>query len=147
MLKEFFQDKFEYDFRSNKKWSEVLISQEDELPDYVHKMMSHIVNVHHIWIQRILDLPSESFSWDKLPIDYWIKLHQDNYSKTIDYLEKNEAYEKVNYHSEEGVVLTKDAIDILYHILNHSNYHRGQIAKSLRDNGLEPPVFNFITFK
>ncbi|MCH2230332.1 MAG: hypothetical protein MK105_08305 [Crocinitomicaceae bacterium] len=147
MLKEFFQDKFEYDFRSNKNWCRTILSQEQDIPEYVVKMMSHIVNVHHIWIYRVLGLPPESFSWDKLPIDYWEKLHQENYLKTIDYLEKNETYEKVNYHSEEGVIFTKETIDILYHILNHSNYHRGQIAKSLRDHGLEPPVFNFITFR
>lgn len=147
MLKEFFKDKFEYDFLSNKKWCEAILKQEEDLPEYVIKMMSHIVNVHHIWIHRILELPSESFSWDKLPLDYWIQLHQENYLKTIDYLEKNEIQQKVNYHSEEGVELSKESIDILYHILNHSNYHRGQIAKSLRDAGLDVPVYNFITFK
>jgi uncharacterized damage-inducible protein DinB len=43
--------------------------------------------------------------------------------------------------------LEKEVVDVLYHILNHSNYHRGQIAKDLRDHGLEVPSYNFITFK
>lgn len=147
MLKEFFKHKFEYDFLTNKKWCENLLSQEELISDYCQKSMSHIVNVHHIWIQRVLGLPSESFSWDKLPADYWIKLHQENYLKTLDFLEKVDELEKMNYHSEEGVQLEKEVVDVLYHILNHSNYHRGQIAKDLRDHGLEVPSYNFITFK
>jgi uncharacterized damage-inducible protein DinB len=67
--------------------------------------------------------------------------------KTLDFLEKVDELEKVNYHSEEGVQLEKEVVDVLYHILNHSNYHRGQIAKDLRDHGLEVPSYNFITFK
>ena len=108
--------------------------------------MSHIINVHHIWISRLTETPAESHSWDRFPIDFWEQLMQDNLRKTIDYLEHVELTEKVNYHSEEGVELSKSAIDILYHILNHSNYHRAQIAVELRTLGITPPAFNFITY-
>lgn len=147
MIKEFFLDKFEYDFRSNVRWIETMRKHEDSLPDYVLKSFSHIINVHHIWIHRILELPAESHTWDVLPFDYWEKLARENHMKTEDYLEKNEFEGKVEYTSEEGVPLEKDIIDILYHILNHSNYHRAQIALELRKNGIQPPTFNFISFK
>lgn len=145
-MKEFFIDKFEYDFRSNQKWLDVLTKNEDELSDYIRKSMSHIINVHHIWISRILEVKAESHSWDILPVRFWDQLMHDNLRKTIEYLEHIELTEKVNYHSEEGVQLSKSAIDILYHILNHSNYHRAQIAMELRILGITPPVFNFITY-
>ena len=147
MIKEFFLDKFDYDFRSNVRWIETLQKHEDELTDFVLKSFSHIINVHHIWIHRILELPAESHTWDVLPLDYWEKLTHENHMKTEDYLEKNEFDGKIEYTSEEGVPLEKDIVDILYHILNHSNYHRAQIALELRKNGIQPPVFNFISFK
>jgi uncharacterized damage-inducible protein DinB len=145
-MKEFFIDKFEYDFRSNQKWIDVLMKHEDELSDYVLKSMSHIINVHHIWISRILEKKAESHTWDILPIDYWDQLMHDNLRQTIEYLEHVDSSEKVDYHSEEGVKFSKSSIDILYHILNHSNYHRAQIAVELRKLGITPPSFNFIAY-
>lgn len=145
-MKDFFIDKFEYDFRSNQKWAEVLMNHEDNLSDFIRKSMSHIINVHHIWISRILDQKAESHSWDVLPVRYWDRLMHDNLQQTINYLEHVEQSEKINYHSEEGVQLSKSSIDILYHILNHSNYHRAQIAMELRKLGITPPNFNFIAY-
>ena len=146
-MKEFFKHKFEFDFLTNKIWCESLIGQEDSISDYSKKSMSHIINAHHIWIQRILNLPAESNTWDIFPIDYWIKLSQENYLKTVEFLNNTEPLGQINYQTEQGESCIKDASDILYHILNHSNYHRGQIAKDLRDHGLIVPVYNFITFK
>jgi len=145
-MKEFFIDKFEYDFRSNQKWVDVLAKHEDELTDFIRKSMSHIINVHHIWISRILEKNAESHTWDVLPIDYWDQLMHDNLRQTIEYLEHVDSTEKVDYHSEEGVKLSKSSIDILYHILNHSNYHRAQIAMELRKLSITPPSFNFIMY-
>ena len=146
-MKEFLKHKFEYDFLTNKKWCESLLKQEDSISDYSRKLMSHIINAHHIWIQRVLNLPSESNTWDIFPAEYWIKLSQENYLKTIEFLDNAEPLLEVHYKTEAGELGIKKASDILYHILNHSNYHRGQIAKDLRDTGLEVPVYNFITFK
>ncbi len=122
-------------------------NKEDSVSDYAIKSFSHLINVHHVWIHRLLNLPSESHSWDILPLEYWGKLAHENHSKTIDYLEKQELNEKINYTSEEGIQLEKETLDILYHILNHSNYHRAQIAVDLRKSGIRPPDFNFISFK
>ncbi|MCH2225726.1 MAG: hypothetical protein MK066_13225 [Crocinitomicaceae bacterium] len=146
-MKAFFTDKFEYDFLSTKKWCEHVEEYEDDLNEFISKTISHIINVHHIWISRIQRTPIESHTWDRLPMSHWISLAQDNYRKTIDYLEQLEVLEKINYHDKEGVKLEKMTIDILYHILNHNNYHRGQIAREMRILGLTPPTFNFIAFK
>lgn len=145
-MKDFFIDKFEYDFHSNQKWVDVLLKNEDELSEFVLKSMSHVINVHHIWISRITETPIESHSWDRLPIDFWEQLMHDNHRKTIDYLEHFDLTEKMNYHSEENVKLTKSTVDVLYHILNHSNYHRAQIALELRNLQITPPSFNFIAY-
>jgi uncharacterized damage-inducible protein DinB len=147
VIKEFFLDKFEYDYQCNKQWCEVMVNHEEELSPFILKSFSHILNVHHIWINRLFGKPSESFTWDVLPIDFWVKLAKENHLKTIDYLEKVELDTKVKYTSEEGVKLTKMDVDILFHILNHSNYHRAQISKELRALGFTPPSFNFISYK
>lgn len=145
-MKSFFLDKFEYDFRCNQQWCQSLLKQEDHLSDYIRKSMSHIINVHHIWISRIAGMDVESHSWDQLPAMHWEQLSQDNYNRTVAYLEELELTEKINYHDEQGIELSKDVTDILYHILNHSNYHRAQISRELRTLELHPPSFNFIAY-
>ena len=93
-----------------------------------------------------MGVPSESRSTDILPVEYWLKFCQDNHQKTRDYIFKNDLEQKINYHDEAGVQFSKYTIDILYHILNHNSYHRGQIAYELRRLEIEPPIFNFITY-
>ncbi|MBI1838532.1 MAG: hypothetical protein HYR91_14810 [Flavobacteriia bacterium] len=146
-MKEFFINKFEYDYYSNKMWCENMLQQEDLLNEYVLNSMSHILNVHHIWNSRLIQKKAESEVWDKLPLSYFEKLHLNNYQTTIDYLEHHELTEKVNYHDSEGVLLKKNNCDILYHILNHSNYHREQISLAMRQLGLLVSSSNFILFK
>ena len=146
MIKDFFKDKFEYDFLSNKKWIEHLAEHEEKLSPYILKSMSHIINVHHIWIYRIQQKKQESFTWDLLPIDFWLKLAQENYLQTIEFLENIDFEEKINYHDEEGVEMERETIDILYHILQHNTYHRGQIAHELKSLNLPVPIFNFISY-
>lgn len=146
MVTDFFLDKFEYDFRCNLRWIERMKQHEDALNPFVLKSFSHIINVHHIWMHRLMEIPTESDTWDLLPIDYWEKLANENHLKSVDFLEKQEIDNKIHYRSEEGILYEKDTIDVLYHILNHSNYHRAQISRELRTLQLEPPAFNFISF-
>lgn len=145
-FQDFFREKFEYDLQANLSWCNLFSQIEENIPDYVSKSMSHIINVHHIWNARLLNLPAESESWDLLPSLYWGQLHQDNFRKTMCFLEYHDTFENVNFYDSEGVPMEKKAIDILYHALNHSNYHRAQISKACRDIGLPVISTNFIHF-
>lgn len=145
-MKDFFVDKYEYDLQTNKRWINKVIQQEEGVNEFVTKSLSHILNVHYIWNCRLLGTVPESGLWDILPVDYATKFAVENRNVTISYLETWDHEAKVDFHDSEGTLLSKDTIDILYHILNHSNYHRAQIARELRTIGLEVPSFNFITF-
>jgi uncharacterized damage-inducible protein DinB len=146
-MKEFFLDKFEYDLNANRMWIECIEKQEDQVSDFVLKSISHVINVHHIWNARLLGHKAESGLWDILPIRFLQQLSLQNYRETTDYLERIELGEKVNYHSSEGIRFDREDIDILYHILSHSNYHRAQIVMDLKQNGLDHPAFNFISYR
>ena len=144
-MKSFFEDKFEYDFRSNEQWIES-IAANDEIPAYVAKMMSHILNVHHIWLSRLSGEKPESFTWDELPSMHWQQLNHDNFRRTIEFLEQHDSKGKIHYHSEEGVEFEKSTVDVLYHILNHGTHHRAQISLALRQVNLPVPSLNFIAY-
>jgi uncharacterized damage-inducible protein DinB len=147
MIKEFFQDKFDYDLQANLNWILTLEQHESSLDEFLLRSFSHLLNVHHIWNNRLMQSTPESNTWDLLPIEYFTRIAKLNHNETIDYLEKIELGEKIHYHSSEGIKIEKDDIDILYHILNHSNYHRAQIALQLRELNIIPPSLNFIVYR
>jgi uncharacterized damage-inducible protein DinB len=37
--------------------------------------------------------------------------------------------------------------DFLFHLLNHDNYHRGQVVMALQRLGLDPPNFDYVLLK
>lgn len=139
-FQQFFAEKFEFDLYANLAWNKIFVEHEEALSPYLIRSMSHIINVHHIWNARLIQTVAESSDWDILPVDFMERLHQENYRQTINFLEHYSLEEKVNYHDSEGVPMEKQTLDILYHILTHSTYHRAQIAKAARE--LELPVAN-----
>ncbi|MDO1499494.1 DinB family protein [Winogradskyella maritima] len=53
----------------------------------------------------------------------------------------------MSYESSEGRLFANTVQDILFHIINHSAHHRGQIMMDLRQNGLEPLALDYIFYK
>ena len=54
------------------------------------------------------------------------------------------------YFSRKKIIqkeLEKKDLDILFHVLNHSVYHRAQIVLDLKQQDLKYPSFQFITFR
>lgn len=147
MFQLFFSEKFEFDLYANLAWTKIFVEHEDALSPYLIRSMSHIVNVHHIWNSRLDQTVAESSDWDILPVDFMERLHQENYNQTIQFLEYGTLEQKVNYHDSEGVPMEKQTMDILYHVLSHSTYHRAQIAKEARDLGIPIASANFILMR
>ncbi|MCI0421677.1 MAG: DUF664 domain-containing protein [Acidobacteria bacterium] len=50
------------------------------------------------------------------------------------------------YHSTEGKAYSSVLRDMLLHVVNHSSYHRGQIATLLRQMGAVPQSTDLILF-
>lgn len=147
----FFKEKFEYDLHSNLGWLKFLEQNEANLNaanlNDLTKWMSHIINVHHIWNARLSQVNSESEAWDLLPLHYFERFLLENYNQTIQFLEQHTLEEKINYHDSEGVQIEKETMDILYHLLNHSNYHRAQMALKSKEWGFQIPSTNFIIYR
>jgi len=74
--------------------------------------------------------------------------HQTTRADSYDYLESltdleledDEEVWKLN-----GISLTR--VDILFQILNHENYHRGQVVMALQRLGLDPPDFDYVLLR
>jgi len=146
-MRDFFADKFERDHHQNLALIRFFEEQEDNLPEIVLKSFSHILNVHYLWNCRLRQLPADSNDWDILPLSYFDRFENQNYQETRNLLENTDWEELINYHSSEGIPLSGLTTDILYHILQHSNYHRAQIITEIKRAELPVPSFEFILMR
>lgn len=137
-MKEFFKEKLEIDKELNLKLASYIEKNEDKVNEFILNQMSHILNMHHIWNCNLQNIESESFSWDKLPLQYYNKLILDNFLTTDNFIEEHELEQKIHFHDSEGVQFEKKVIDILYHILQHSNHHRAQINMAFKQQNITP---------
>lgn len=143
----FFEEKFEFDLHSNLTWSSILEENESKLTDFMSDTISHISNIHHLWNARLIGKKAESNDWDNLPMQYWHRFHQQNYNETIEFLQHQTIGQTIHYFDSEGNQMEKETVAILYHILNHSNYHRAQLAVVAKQLGIPVPSSNFILFR
>lgn len=112
------------------------------------RLFSHILNAHHIWLARIQGITPEFGVWDIHIVNSFEKVNQINYANTLRLLEESQDLLKmVNYQNSKGEAFQNSIQHILLHIVNHSTYHRGQVASLIRENGLTPPSTDFIYYK
>ena len=55
--------------------------------------------------------------------------------------------DNLNYQDSQGTDYENIVRDILFHVINHSNYHRAQIVSNLKEAGLHPGKTDFIYYK
>ena len=138
-MKDFLLRKFEIEYNTVQALIRCVEAQEELVTDYAIKGICHIINVHHIWNCRLRLSSAESNEWDVFPLHYLEKLNTQNFQETCDYLEKQELDSTVKQQSEQFGAIEKTAADLLFHLLQHSAYHRGQVVLNLKSNGLNYP--------
>ena len=146
-MKPFFNELFDYNFYCNKKIIEHCIGMDKSL-DKSEKLFSHVLNAHHIWNARIVGNVPEYEVWQRHPLENWGDIHYENQRTSFEITTNAEDFEKrIDYDNSEGRLFTNTLQDMLFHIINHSTNHRGQIASDFRNNGIEPIVLDYVYYK
>lgn len=146
-MKNFLEELFEYNFEMNNRLIKVISEKNEILPEKVLFLFSHIHNAHHIWNCRILKITSEVKVFDVHKIETIKQSNENNLKQTKEILEKYNLDEVVEYTTSTGDKYKNTIRDILFHIVNHSTYHRAQIATLFRSSGITPIPTDYITFK
>lgn len=143
----FFNEIFDYNFHCNKKLIEQCLEMNTVPPNTV-RLFSHILNAHHIWNARILNKSSEFQIWQEHEVKDWADIHYENQRTSFDIVSNADNFDKrIDYENTEGRLFTNTLQDILFHIINHSTNHRGQIAVDVRVYGEEPIGFDYVYYK
>ena len=146
-MKMFFKELFEYSHHFNQKLGDVFIASPDKTSEKAIRLYNHILNAHQIWNNRI-DLKHPAFGvWEIHDVMELKIIDQANYKHTLEILERFDLDQTIGYANSKGQAFTNRVRDILFHAINHSTYHRGQIATEFRQHGLEPLVSDFILYK
>ncbi|WP_343487069.1 DinB family protein [Allomuricauda sp. d1] len=146
-MKALFNQLYDYNFYCNRQ----LIEQCGELaaiPENTARLFNHILNAHHLWNSRILNRPAEYGVWQEHPLADWQDIHYENQRTSFEIITNTDDFEKrIDYETTEGRVYASELKDILFHVINHSTHHRGQILMDFRNNGIEPNPFDYIHYK
>jgi uncharacterized damage-inducible protein DinB len=146
-MKEFFRELFLYNTEMNQKLIKIYSDNPDKISEKALKLMSHILNAHQIWNNRI-DKQGESYDVMQIhPLNTFEGIDYSNYTKTVALIDICDFEKMVSYTNTRGKTYKNSVKDILFHIINHSNYHRAQIATAFKETGIEPIVSDYIFYK
>lgn len=148
----YFSRLFAYNDWANTRFIEVLknaLSSGITIPENALELLSHNLGAQEIWLCRIQDIPGGKELFFLKSLSEIEILNQSSTQKWLDIIEKhkNELFDiKVNYKNLEGQSFQNSLAEICTHVTNHGTYHRGQIARSLKAAGIQPPSSDFIVF-
>lgn len=145
-MKSFFEELFDYNFAMNQG----VISkfhESSEIPEKAKALFNHILSAHHIWNHRIMNDKAKFSVWPDLTKEKYAQINDENHKQSLELLKHRTLDEKITYSNSKGEVFSNTVKDIFFHIINHSNYHRAQIATLMKEAGIKPLVSDYIFYK
>ena len=115
------------------------------IPERDIPLFSHVLNAHQIWNARILGL--EPFKvFEVHPVAAMRQIVEDNHKNSLRILEECDLSQRFHYRNSQGEDFSNLIEEILFHVVNHTTYHRGQIMSDFRQAGLEPFASDYSTY-
>ncbi len=136
----------EYNDWANKEYVLHFSQKQIDLPPAL-RLLSHIVNAHHVWNSRIENSKPKHGVWDVHTLQAILEIQKDNFDRSLDILKTKRVETPVTYRNTKGDEFTSQIWEIFTHVNYHCAYHRGQIATLLRQNNIDPPVTDYIHYR
>lgn len=109
--------------------------------------MGHALNAHVIWNSRINKSLIDINPWCSRELDELSQLNKACHDASIRILRESSLDDSVEYVTQSGKVFNHKVKELLFQIINHSTYHRGQIATGFRQSGIDPLLTDYIYYK
>ena len=146
-MKRYFLKLYQYNAWANKRVLDCLNRQNVD-DEKILTLMGHIVAAQFLWLHRIKGLPSPDVKlWGNYLLDHLTGLADRAGKEWLDFVGNTEDFNReMTYKNYVGEDYTNNVEMIMIHLVNHSSYHRAQIAMLLRQKGFEPINTDFITY-
>ncbi len=131
---------------ADKIFIDEFLSSGKSMPD-AEALFCHILNAQEIWVKRINKIPTNRDRFDLHPVSGFDAIHAENTASLFDIYHTKDLAAQVIYQNSTGESFVNVVQDILFHVVNHSTYHRAQIASMFKTHGIKPPVTDYIFLK
>ena len=142
-------DHLTYNLWANERIGHLLMAQDEPILNRemkssfasITKTVLHVWDAEVIWLTRLkggslADWPSKNFTGGRAEmLKGWIATS----SELLQFVKnKDESFlqQKISYKNMKGDAYENPVEEILYHMVNHGSYHRGQIITLLREAGV-----------
>ena len=146
-MKTYFLKLYQYNAWATKRVLNCLEKQNVN-DEKVLSIMGHIVAAQFLWLHRIKGLPPAQVKlWGEYTLPQLISMADEAGQLWIEFVESTEDFNRdLDYINYVGEPYITNVEMIMIHLVNHSSYHRAQIALLLRQKGFEPINTDFITY-
>lgn len=146
-MKKHFQSLYKYNHWCNQQMIDLIAKNPTAYTEKAKTLIGHTFNTHHIWTCRLKRVDRVHGVWDTFEIEYLKPYDQENFDASMYVLDRFDYEFLLKYVNTINETHTNRVKDILYHIVNHSTYHRGQLMTELKAHGVVPIPLDFTYYK
>jgi uncharacterized damage-inducible protein DinB len=149
MLKHHFIHLFKYNDWATRHCADSILRLKKK-NNKAEELLSHLISAQEVWLNRVLERDIITDPWKKLTEEEWIPKSTPLTAEWINFLEglhENDFEKRVGYTNTKGERFTNTIKDIVIQVINHSTYHRAQIASLVRQSGGEPAKTDYIVYQ
>ena len=149
MMTKHFLNLFQYNDWANHRML-VTLEQNDLKNTKIQLLFSHVLSSQIVWLNRIKALPTSPFPlWEFYKLRELRSMTEEstfNWINFINDLKPDSYLRRISYQNSQQQQFETSLREIMTQVINHSSYHRGQIALLLREEGIDPPGTDFIVY-
>ncbi|MDB5281048.1 MAG: hypothetical protein JWO06_123 [Bacteroidota bacterium] len=140
----------QYNAWANGKIVEILANADDKIFDTelkssfptIRKTLLHVWDAQTIWFTRMKGgetktWPSENFKGSKAELLQNLVTSSNDIADFIAGKDNTYLESKIYYKNMKGLEFSTPVEEILFHVVNHGTFHRGQIITMLRELGYD----------
>jgi uncharacterized damage-inducible protein DinB len=146
-MKKYFLKLYQYNAWANKRVIGALVRQQVH-DAKILSLLGHVVAAQFLWLHRIKGLPAPDVKlWGEYSLDQLLEMAERAGKQWLEFVESTDNFDReMTYRNYVNEPYTNNVEMIMIHLVNHSSYHRAQIAMLLRQKGYEPINTDFITY-
>jgi uncharacterized damage-inducible protein DinB len=146
-MKQYFLKLYQYNAWANKRVIHCL-NRQGVNDEKILSIMGHIVAAQFLWLHRIKGLPPANVKlWGEYDLTKVTTMAEEAGKLWLEFVESTDNFNReLTYNNYVGEPYINNVEMIMIHLVNHSSYHRAQVALLLRQKGYEPINTDFITY-
>jgi uncharacterized damage-inducible protein DinB len=135
-----------YDAWGNREYLQALLGLSAPPPGAV-RLFGHIVGAQRVWLSRLTGKTGPVEVWPSLERSAWAGALAEvsgDWERFLGTLTDEGLGATITYTNSKGEPWTSPVSDVVMHVVMHGVYHRGQLARELRQAGETPPYTDYI---